>query len=54
LTRSFAKYSLFRDAQNSVLGPEGQKMQAEVWGEVIGILEEKVPEVNEIVHHTVA
>jgi hypothetical protein len=29
-------------------------MQAEVWREEVGTLEEKVPEVKEIVHHTVA
>ena len=33
-----------------VFGPEGQKMQAEVWKEVLGVLESKFPEVKEIVH----
>jgi len=36
--------------QHNILGPEGQKMQAEVWKEVLHILEENVPEVKEIAH----
>ncbi|KAH8796639.1 hypothetical protein BGZ57DRAFT_747457, partial [Hyaloscypha finlandica] len=36
--------------QNNILGPEGQEMQAEVWKEVLAILEEKVPEAREILH----
>jgi len=40
--------------QKNVLGPEGQKMQAEVWKEVLAILEEKVPEVKELAHPTAA
>ncbi|KAF8863526.1 short-chain dehydrogenase/reductase family protein-like protein [Acephala macrosclerotiorum] len=35
--------------QKNVIGPEGQKMQAEVWKEVIAVLGERVPEVKEIV-----
>ncbi|KUJ18121.1 NAD(P)-binding protein [Mollisia scopiformis] len=35
--------------QKNVLGPEGQKMQAEVWKEVIAVLGERVPEVKGIV-----
>jgi len=37
---------------NNVTGPEGRKMQAQVWKEVLAVLEEKVPEVKEIVHPT--
>jgi hypothetical protein len=37
-------------AAKNIFGPEGQKMQAEVWKEIIAILAEKVPEVKEIVH----
>ncbi|PVH84573.1 NAD(P)-binding protein [Cadophora sp. DSE1049] len=36
--------------QKNVLGPEGQKMQKQVWEEVLSILEQKVPEVREIVN----
>ncbi|KIN05564.1 hypothetical protein OIDMADRAFT_112401 [Oidiodendron maius Zn] len=35
-------------AEKSVFGERGQKMQAQVWKEVIGILAEKVPEVKDI------
>jgi hypothetical protein len=31
-----------------VLGPEGKKMQAEIWKEVVPVLEKQVPEVKEI------
>jgi len=37
-------------AEKMVLGPEGQKMQAEVWKEVLAVLEAKFPEVKEIAH----
>ena len=37
-----------RDAEKTVFGPTGQKMQAQVWGEVMGALAEKVPEVKSI------
>jgi hypothetical protein len=37
-------------AEKSVWGPEGQKMQAEVWKEVLAVLESKFPEVREIAH----
>jgi hypothetical protein len=32
-----------------VFGPEGQKMQAQVWKEILAILEDKVPQVKEVV-----
>lgn len=35
-------------AEKSVFGPEGQKMQAEVWKEVMATLSEKLPEVKEV------
>ncbi|KAK0107279.1 hypothetical protein ONS95_003979 [Cadophora gregata] len=35
--------------QKNILGPEGQKMQKQVWEEALEILEQKVPEVREIV-----
>jgi hypothetical protein len=48
LRASVAKNSIFRAAYKSVFGPEGQKIQAEVWKEVVGILEKEVPQVKEI------
>jgi len=36
--------------QHNVLGPEGQKMQAQVWKEVLDILEKAVPGVKSIAH----
>jgi len=36
--------------QKNILGPEGQKMQKQVWEEVLSILEQKVPEVRQIVN----
>ena len=36
--------------QKNILGPEGQKMQKRVWEEVLSILEQKVPEVKQIVN----
>lgn len=41
-----------RAVQHNILGSEGQKMQAEVWKEVLTILEEKFPEVKEVAHPT--
>lgn len=38
-----------RAIQHNILGPEGKKMQAEVWKEVIAVLEKRVPEVRQIV-----
>jgi hypothetical protein len=35
-------------AEKTVFGPEAQKMQAEVWKEVLAVLEKQVPEVKEI------
>ncbi len=37
-------------AQKNVLGPEGQRMQERVWKEAVAILEEKIPEVRQIVN----
>lgn len=39
-----------RAVEHNILGPEGQKMQAEVWKEVLAILEENVPEARGIAH----
>ncbi len=44
---------VYRSVQKNVLGPEGKKMQERVWREVLAILEEKVPEVKEIVRSSV-
>jgi hypothetical protein len=41
-----------RAVQHNILGSEGQEMQAEVWKEVLTILEEKFPEVREVAHPT--
>jgi hypothetical protein len=38
----------YREVQHNVLGPEGQNMQAQVWGEVLDILEKSVPGVTKI------
>jgi len=43
---------LQRAVQHNILGSEGQEMQAEVWKEVLTILEEKFPEVREVAHPT--
>jgi len=40
--------------QHNILGPEGQKMQEEVWKEVVTILAQQAPEVKEISHITTA
>jgi hypothetical protein len=34
----------------NVIGPEGQKMQAQVWKEVLDILEKTAPGVKSIAH----
>jgi NAD(P)-dependent dehydrogenase (short-subunit alcohol dehydrogenase family) len=39
-------------AVKNITGPEGQKIQAEVWKEVLAVLEEKVPEVKDIARCT--
>jgi hypothetical protein len=36
-------------AEKSVFSPEAKNMAAEVWKEVLAVLEKKVPEVKEIV-----
>jgi hypothetical protein len=38
-----------REIQHNILGPEGQKMQADVWREIIAVLGERVLEVRGIV-----
>ncbi|KAE8452795.1 hypothetical protein EG329_013067 [Mollisiaceae sp. DMI_Dod_QoI] len=38
-----------KEVEKNILGPKGQKMQAEVWKEVLLVLGERVPEVKEIV-----
>ena len=35
-------------AQKTVFGPEGRKMQATVWREVLSVLKEKMPEVGDL------
>ncbi|KAL2073339.1 hypothetical protein VTL71DRAFT_10663 [Oculimacula yallundae] len=40
--------------QKNVLGPEGQEKQKQVWEEVLSILEQKVPEVRQIVNDATA
>lgn len=35
-----------RVVKHNVLGPEGEKMQAQVWKEVLDVLEENVPGVT--------
>jgi hypothetical protein len=35
--------------QHNILGEDGKKMQALVWGEVVNVLGRTVPEVREIV-----
>jgi hypothetical protein len=39
-----------RIAKKVITGEEGQKMQATVWGEILEVLEAKVPEVKAIAH----
>ena len=45
---------LSRSVQHNIQGPEGQKMQEEVWKEVVTILAQQAPEVKEISHITTA
>jgi hypothetical protein len=40
---------LNRKVEGNVFGPAGQKMQAEVWKEVLAALTERVPGVMQIV-----
>jgi hypothetical protein len=37
-----------RKAKQNVTSMEGQKMQARVWKEIIGVLKEKAPKVSKI------
>lgn len=39
-----------RFAAKNVTNEEGKKMQATVWGEILEVLEAKVPEVKAIAH----
>ncbi len=43
-----------RATEKNVFGLDGQKMQAQVWKEVLAILEETVPQVKEIVSSSAA
>lgn len=39
---------LHRAIQYNVLGPEGQNMQAQVWNEILEVLEQTLPEIRAI------